>query len=81
MNIPANEKITYMEHVLYEFGTNIDIWFDYMVVATESNGKYKIYRYDVSGENLKPTSEPIISGDGCVKKVIYRDLKGSSIAI
>lgn len=81
LNIPVNEKITYMEHIIFEPGKDIPIWFDYLVVATESNGKYNVYRYKVSGEDLKPTSEPVITGDGCVKKVLYRDLKGSSVAI
>lgn len=81
LNIPANEKITYMEHIIYEPGRDIDIWFDCMVVATESNGKYKVYLYKVSGGDLKPSDEPVISGDGSVKEVIYRDLKGESAAI
>jgi hypothetical protein len=77
--LPVGEEITYMHHAKYEiidfFKKQIDKdrWFNKLVVATHSGGKYKVYLFDVlQYDEQRLDSNPIIlEGDGCVADALY----------
>lgn len=68
--IPAGEKITYMKSLFYDSKTESDK-FDKFVIATESEGNYKVYLYDLLAGKPHPDREPqILKGQGRVGCVV-----------
>jgi hypothetical protein len=78
--LPAGEKVTYMHHAKYEVrkllskeAIDEDHWFNKLVVATYSSGKYKVYLFDILEQNeQKLNNNPIIlEGNGRVVDALY----------
>lgn len=67
--LPADETITYISNRYYYFWSAFD--FDYFVVATEKNGQYKLFMYNMVGG--LPNGEPVLmaTGIGKVKEVDF----------
>lgn len=76
IKIPINEKITYMENLITSVPKQEH---SYMVVATESSSRYKVYIYDIQAGNIKPIPVKILSGDGLAKKVSYMELNNNHV--
>ena len=66
----AGEEITYMRHLKYNDTANPENNFSYLVIATYSNGSYKVYLYNIQAGNLQ-NSPQIMEGEGKVGGVIY----------
>lgn len=67
ISFPSGEKVTFMKALFFK-PTNGEGGFEQFVVATEKDGHYKIYLYDLPAG--KPTTEPqILEGEGKVSSV------------
>ena len=67
--IPAGEKITYMKSWYYD-ASEEDGKFDKFVIATENDGHYKVYLYDLLAGKPHPDKEPqILTGEGAIKAI------------
>jgi hypothetical protein len=67
----ANETITYIEHKYWTKTSDKDYNFNYLVVATHTNGNYKVYMYNLLG--AWPNGEPVrvTSGTGKIADIQY----------
>lgn len=64
---PVNEEITFIRNLT--FSTKA-YKFNYLAIATHTNGKYKLYLYTVENGVLQPDPR-VLEGNGKVKKVMY----------
>ena len=73
LDLPAGEKVTCMQHVVYpnfmsdDYGSEID----YFAIATYEEGKYKVWLHEFDADNLKPLSKPTFEGNGRVACINY----------
>lgn len=68
--IPDGEKITYMKSLFYDSDDENDK-FDKFVIATEAEGNYKVYLYDLLAGKPHPDKKPqILKGKGSVGSVL-----------
>ena len=71
---PEGEEITYIGRIAQTSATYPPV-FTHLVVATNKDGKYKIYRFDFDGSNPEIITTPVdesMSGDGYVRAAGYR---------
>lgn len=66
----AGEEITYIKFINCQYDTPATYNFTNLVVATYTNGSYKIYRFNVLGNSLIATGT-VFTGTGRVKSLIY----------
>ncbi|SEM72400.1 PKD-like family protein [bacterium A37T11] len=64
------EEITYLKYLDCQYDSPTSYNFSRLVVATYSNGKYKIYQFSVLGNSLHQEG-PLLQGEGKVKSLIY----------
>ncbi|WP_081784171.1 PKD-like family lipoprotein [Hoylesella enoeca] len=66
----ANETITYMEFLKYSPYGFDSTWFDYLAVATTTNGNYKLYLYPVNAGKVQAAVK-VLEGKGRVKRACF----------
>lgn len=67
--IPGGETVTYMKSWYFD-ATSEEDKFDKFVIATEKDGHYKVYLYDLLGGKPYPDKEPqVLKGEGTVAAV------------
>lgn len=66
---PVGETITYIRHKEYIAETSFS--FNYVMVGTESSGRYKLHMFNKSAGNLAASPEFTLQGKGTVRDVIY----------
>ena len=73
LNIPAGEKVTCMQHIIYPnlMSTDYGSIIDQFAIATYSNGKYKVWLHEFEAGSLKPLNEPTFEGNGRVTCINY----------
>lgn len=73
----AGEEITYISNRYWENTTDKENNFNYLVIGTHSNGRYKLYMYNTLGG--LPTGAPVkvLQGNGKVVKVQFSSNKMS----
>lgn len=76
--IPIGEEVTYMEFLKYSPYRLDDTWFDYLAVATEKDGNYKLYLHPVSAVRVLP-AEKTFEGKGRVKRACFMDQTANGI--
>lgn len=67
--IPADEQLTYISN-RYFLGTTP---FNYFVAATQKGNTYKVYLYNMLGENTVGAPQQVITGTGIFKSFNYID--------
>lgn len=67
--IPADERITYISN-RYFLG---DISFNYFIIATQKGNTYKVYFYEMLGEDIIGAPHKVITGTGIFKSLNYID--------
>lgn len=67
--IPADEQITYISNRYY-IGDNS---FNYFVIATQKGDTYKVYFYNMLGEDIVGEAQKIFTGTGKFKSLNYID--------
>lgn len=67
--IPADERMTYISN-RYFIGENI---FNYFIVATQKDNTYKVYCYEMLGEEIIGQAKQIFTGQGLFKSINYID--------
>jgi hypothetical protein len=70
-SLDAGEKITYIHHSLYKEKDTHAYDFDYLVVASHSNGNYKVYLFEILSNGKLKDNPIIIEGKGKVAHVLY----------
>lgn len=75
VTIPVDEEITYMEYLRFTPSFDKTKWFNSLMVATNVNGKYKLYRYDVMAGKLQP-GVVIGEGGGRIIRACYLYMNG-----
>lgn len=64
-------EITMIDY-LYWLKTPINQQWHYFIIATHTNGRYKVYRYNIRGDQPDLTKEPVIyKGEGKAKAIHY----------
>lgn len=67
--IPADEQITYISNRYY-IGDNS---FNYFVIATQKGDTYKVYFYNMLGEDIVGEAQKVFTGTGKFKSLNYID--------
>jgi hypothetical protein len=69
-SFPTGEEITYIKFINCQYDNSAAYNFTSLVVATYSNGNYKVYQFTVLGNTLNQTGT-LFQGTGRVKSLIY----------
>lgn len=69
----VDEKITLIQHIKYPVpGANVVNKINYIAVATQANGRYKVWLYEVNSlGRIIPKSKPDFEGTGRVSNITY----------
>lgn len=63
-NLPADEEITFISNRFWTQANDAENNFNYLAIATQKNGNYKIYLYPLLGGELLGAPQRILSGKG-----------------
>jgi hypothetical protein len=80
-SLAPGEEITYIHHSKYTEPDATEYNFDKLVVASYSNGNYKVYLFDILNDGKLKTDDPIIiEGEGKVAHTLYVSPKLDDVA-
>lgn len=70
---PAGENVTLVQHIKYPVpGPNVVNKINYLAVATQANGRYKVWLYEINSlGRIIPKSKPDFEGTGRVSNITY----------
>ena len=70
VTIDSGWEVSYMEFVKYDpYGLN-DLWFDYLLIATHRDGRYRLQLHPLSAGRVQP-AEKTFEGAGRVQRACY----------